>query len=388
MKPSKQIAFVSLMESDPWGGSELLWSQAAMRLARDGHAVSASVSGWPARPEPISNMMRAGVNVHERWIPAERFVARPARRFIQRLLAPLGRRARRRGMVRWLDRDQPDLVCISNGWIGDELGLMSLCALSGRPYCVLIHANAESWWPDDASARRLIDIYQNARRLFFVSERNWRLLETQLGIGLSNAEVVRNPFNLRRNAALPWPAGDDMVRWACVGRLNPAAKGQDLLLQVLSAAPWRSRPVTVSFFCAGPAEEGLRRLAQRLDLGERARFCGQVDDIEKVWGAHHGLVLPSRYEGLPLVTIEAMFCGRPVIVTDVAGNDEIVRDNVTGFLAEAPTQHHLCLAMERAWENRHRWESMGKAAAGAIRKLLPADPAGDFARKLAALAEK
>jgi glycosyltransferase involved in cell wall biosynthesis len=388
MKPSKRIAFVSLMESDPWGGSEVLWSQAAMRLARDGHAVSASVSGWPARPEPIFNMMQAGVNVHERWIPAERFGSRPARRFVQRLLEPLARRARGSGMERWLGRAEPDLVCISNGWIGDEQGVMGLIARSGRPYSIIIQANAENWWPDDASARMLIDIYQHARRLFFVSERNWRLLETQLGIELANAEVVRNPCSLRRNAALPWPAGDDTVQWACIGRLNPAAKGQDLLLQTMASEPWRSRAVTVSFFGSGPCEEGLRRLARRLGLEERVRFCGQVDDVEKVWTTHHALVLPSRYEGLPLVMVEAMLCGRPVILTDVAGNNELVRDNVTGFLAEAPTRRHLSLAMERAWENRHQWESMGKAAAIAIRKLLPADSAGDFAQRLVALAEK
>jgi glycosyltransferase involved in cell wall biosynthesis len=158
-------------------------------------------------------------------------------------------------------------------------------------------------------------------------------------------------------------------------------------LRVLAREPWRSCPLTVSFFGKGDCEEGLRRLAQRLGLEDRVRFCGQVDDIEGVWAQHHALVLPSRFEGLPITIVEAMHCGRPVIVTDVAGNAEVVQDGITGFVAEAPTERHLQAALERAWEQRHNWEKIGKAAARAIRELVPADPAAEFAQKLLQLAK-
>jgi len=74
-------------------------------------------------------------------------------------------------------------------------------------------------------------------------------------------------------------------------------------------------------------------------------------------------------------------------VTDVAGNAEVIQDGVTGFVAEAPTERHLHAALERAWEQRHNWETMGKAAAQAIRELMPADPAAEFAKKLLAVAD-
>ena len=56
-----------------------------------------------------------------------------------------------------------------------------------------------------------------------------------------------------------------------------------------------------------------------------------------IWAEHHALVLPSRFEGMPLVVVEAMLCGRPCIVTDVGGNAELIRDGINGFLAKAPT---------------------------------------------------
>jgi glycosyltransferase involved in cell wall biosynthesis len=382
----KKIAFVSTMGGSPWGGSELLWSDAAAHLLREGHAVAANVAGWAAPARQIVALREAGVDVLERRRPLSHPVSGSIRRFAGRLLDPFRTRSDRSAFNRWLACQRPDLTCISSGWIQDDLGLMRLCRLSGRAYALIIHANAEQWWPADGSARALIDIYQGARRVFFVAERNRQMLETQLGIALEHTEVVRNPISISRDAAPGWPAAAEPVRLACIGRLEPMAKGQDLLLQVLAAEPWRSRKVEVSFFGRGDAEEGLRRLAKRLELEPRVHFCGQVDDIEGVWASHHMLVLPSRYEGLPLVTVEAMICGRPVIVTDVAGNNEIVQDGLTGFVAEAPSVRHLRLAMERAWENRCRWEAMGQAAAKAARQFLPNDPGAVLAHKLLELA--
>ena len=212
-------------------------------------------------------------------------------------------------------------------------------------------------------------------------------MEIQLGVALPNAEIVRNPSNVRREAAPPWPPQSQVLRFACIGRLQPDAKGQDLLLRVLASEPWRSRAIEVSFFGVGDMEDGLKRLVRWFQLEERVKFYGHVEDIEGLWATHHALVLPSRFEGLPLVIVEAMLCARPVIVTDVAGNAEIVQDGVTGFVAEAATVHHLNLAMERAWIRRSHWEDIGKAAALAIREIMPNDPAAVFAQRLLVLAE-
>ncbi len=379
----KNVTFVSTMSGAPWGGSEMLWSEAALRVVRQGHSVAASVHGWPERPPQLSALKAAGVDIHERVFTRVQLAARSVRAVCQ----PIFRGVSRYAFVRWLAKEPRDLICISNGWIKDHLGIMNLCSRSRFPYVVVIQANAEHFWPDDNTALGLIDIFRGAKRVFFVSERNRSLLESQLGIELSNAELVWNPFNVHRDVSPPWPSGFEVVHLACVGRLEPEAKGQDLLLHVLASQPWRSRPIQLSFFGRGHGENGLRRLVERLGLSERVRFCGQVNDIEGIWESHHALVLPSRFEGLPLAAVEAMLCGRPVIATDVAGTCKIVREGVTGFLAESPTVRHLSLAMERAWQELHNWEIMGKNAAREIRELVPADPAADFAQRLLGLAD-
>ena len=80
-----------------------------------------------------------------------------------------------------------------------------------------------------------------------------------------------------------------------------------------------------------------------------------------------------------------MLCGRPALVTDVAGNGEVVTDGITGFLAESPTVQALGRAMERMWERRGELQQMGDAASSRIRELVPRDPVAVFASKLRAL---
>jgi glycogen synthase len=110
--------------------------------------------------------------------------------------------------------------------------------------------------------------------------------------------------------------------------------------------------------------------------------------VASIWDTRHGLLLPSRAEGLPLVVVEAMMSGRVPIVTDVAGNGELIDDNETGFLAAAPTEDSLDEAMERAWQRRSGWRAIGEAAARDVRRKVPPDPPSVFADLLLAHADR
>jgi glycosyltransferase involved in cell wall biosynthesis len=131
----------------------------------------------------------------------------------------------------------------------------------------------------------------------------------------------------------------------------------------------------------GPRRNLLERLTSRLGLSDRVTFAGHVN-VDEIWSSNQVLVLPSRYEGLPLVLVEAMLCGRPVLATDVGGNSEILVDGVTGFLTGAPTVAHVADGLERLWANRTNLENMGRAGAKRIRELVPADPIRVFSEKI------
>ena len=251
------------------------------------------------------------------------------------------------------------------------------------PFVTIGQCNSDDAWHTDEIAKRYRAVLPLAQRCFFVSEANLRLAEKQIGDPLPNAEVIRNPVNVALNASPEWPRLDcaKEFRFASVGRVHPPSKGQDILFEALAAPQWRERPWRLSIYGEGPMREVLERLARRLGIGERVVFAGFAT-VEDIWASNHVLVMPSRFEGLPLAMVEAMLCGRPVIATDVAGHREIVQDGVTGFLAAAPTTTSFMVALERFWESRAEAEAMGRAGAHRIRELLPPDPVRAFSDKL------
>ncbi|OYT69782.1 MAG: hypothetical protein CFK52_12970 [Chloracidobacterium sp. CP2_5A] len=372
-------AFVSTMEGAPWGGSEELWSRAARRLLRAGHEVHASVRFWPVPARQIADLQAAGARLVLRRLDRRKKLNSLAYRLAGGGYVPPVHLDCRR----WLERLSPEGVVISQGANFDEWSLFFAeeCRRLGLPYAVITQANSLLWTPSDALLERVAQMFLSARRAYFVSQGNWRLLEKQIGEPLPNAEVVFNPFNVAFEARPPWPAEDRPLRLGCVARLEPAAKGQDLLLEVLALPKWRGRDIVVSFAGTGPWEGWLRRYAADLQL-ENALFVGFVEDVEAFWRDRHALILPSRHEGMPLALIEAMLCGRAAIVTDVPGNAELLEEGMTGFIARAPDATSLDEALERAYARRAALQAMGERAAEAIRRRISPDPAGVFADKL------
>jgi len=375
----KKYLFIMAQEGYRWGGSEPLWSSAAERLARQGNEVRVSVKDWGSPVPQIEHLRSVGCQIFYRDHRLPSFIFRQIRKIMPR---PPYRETHVRSVARGAH-----LVVISQGANFEGLEWMEACRSNGYPYAVIAQGASEQWWPSDDIAERLADCYESARAAYFVSDANLVLSRRQFVTPLTGGRVIRNPFNVRYDAQPPWPSSDSAeLALASVGRLEIGQKGQDLLMEVLSFPRWRERMVRLSLVGIGANERGLRRLVDVLKL-TNVSFAGFVDDIEHLWSKHHALVLPSRYEGMPLVLVEAMLCGRPAIVTDVAGHRELVRDGINGFLAKAPSLELLDEAMNRAWENRHRLREMGEQAAIDVRKFVSSDPTEDFVRELCALVD-
>jgi glycosyltransferase involved in cell wall biosynthesis len=373
-----RIAFISAMSGASWGGSEVLWSEAARRLSSAGHSVLVSVHGWHVTPEPVNALREFGIQVHERKCQVDsRF-----RRIFRRLKLAKRRSSEQQGYWEQVLDFRPDFVCVCHGGFSDGWEWMQKCLNDSVPYGSIAQAVGEGMWPDDALAECLTGVYSKAKGCWFVSRGNVRLFEVFTGRAWPEAEVLRNPFQVPFNSPPDWPNEDGVFRLACVGRYEPRAKGQDLILQVLAMPNWKNRPVALSLYGSGPCEHSLRRLTETLGIAEKVHFAGHSSDVRGIWKTNHALVLPSRFEGLPLAIVEAMLCNRICITTNVAGNAELIDDGRSGFIASAPNVAAMEEAMERAWAQRYSWKSMGEAAGVAVRTLVPEDPAAVFAQKI------
>lgn len=110
-----------------------------------------------------------------------------------------------------------------------------------------------------------------------------------------------------------------------------ARKGQRLAMAALARLP----DARLALAGAGEDEAALRAYARDLGVADRVHFLGQVghDALPALLCAADALVLPSASEGLANVWVEALACGTPIVVPDIGGAREIVKDSSAGRIA-------------------------------------------------------
>ena len=132
------------------------------------------------------------------------------------------------------------------------------------------------------------------------------------------------------------------VKLVYAGKLSNA-KGVPWFLRALRLIkfpPWQ-----LHLIGSGSGEEKEQCLRLAAELGRRVRVHGALsqEDLAKIFRQCHILVLPSFFEGLPLVILEGLASGCRVLATDLPGTKEILGNSIAGFIALIPTPrlHHI-----------------------------------------------
>jgi glycosyltransferase involved in cell wall biosynthesis len=364
--PDKPILFLST--NAIWGGSEILWTQSAQRLIEEGRLVSAAAS--------------YDYSLINKYLPQEQNFFDLKKRMqppglLQRVLnkLKLGRYDATDALKQWILNQAPALVIISQGNNVDGLPYMRICNQLQIPFVTITHLVTESLWPalNDGMIDELILLYQKCRRNFFVSRHALTLNENMLGASFTNCEFIYNPLTKKVPSNFTFPQVlNGQYKVALIGRLENFHKGYDLLIEVLKQDKWKKRDIVFSIYGKGPHRQLLKRLIKVHDIPNL--FVNEYrENIDEVWKDHHILLMPSRMEGQSVTLIEAMWFGRPAIVTQVGGVEELVIDGETGFVAPFSTPQHIDQALEDAWERRAFWKAMGARARQHISRVHPND---------------
>ena len=145
-----------------------------------------------------------------------------------------------------------------------------------------------------------------------------------------------------------------------VGRLS-AEKRVDVILKLLPR--WRRRfpDLVLALAGDGPTGAALRGVAARL---EGVRFLGEIEpaDLPALYGLADLLLLPSRYEGVPKVLLEAARCGLPAVATAVGAVPEVIDDGRTGRLVPPGDDEAFAAAVEAAVADAAWRRAAGEAA--------------------------
>lgn len=147
-----------------------------------------------------------------------------------------------------------------------------------------------------------------------------------------------------------------------VGRLN-YQKGYDRLIRAWQIVHKAHADWELKIFGGGELKDELRKLISDLNLNDSVRIYAPVKDIYSEYRKSSIYVLSSRYEGLPMVLLEAMKCGLPIVsFTCKCGPRDLIADGVNGLLIPEGDIEQLAAGIIRLIENSEQRIEMGRQA--------------------------
>lgn len=207
-----------------------------------------------------------------------------------------------------------------------------------------------------------------------------RLVTTNVCVSQSVAEFSATVARLPREKLIVIPNGVEVELFAAaepldltefgfpasakaivaVGRLD-RQKGLPDLLEAVSTLIAKHADVHLLLVGDGPERDRLTRITTELSLAHRVHFAGWRPDVPRILRSAFCLALPSLWEGMPNVVLEAMAAALPVVATRVEGIDELVVPGETGLIVPASAPSDLAAALDALLADPRGAKAMGCA---------------------------
>lgn len=342
-----RIAFVTGLYLPSTGGLEILTSQLSDELVRRGHDVCVLTSredgALPAR-EVVHGIEVIRDDAHEVI----------ARRDLPGIL-----RVQREAAAN-LREYRPDVIHAHDA--APTMWMYLRAVRRGRPPVLLTLHNVMTAH-SAATGAGLEGLRAMLRAADWVTGVARRVVDDAVAIEPSIADRVSVVTNGVARPERPWsPVGDGADRLLCLGRLV-TQKGFERALAVTRLLVERRPTVRLTIAGDGPERPALARIARELGLEDRVELLGDVpyEQVPDLLTDATVVMMPSRFEGLPLVALEAAWMARPVVASAVPGLDDAIVDGSTGLLVDGDDVA-FAAAVERLLADRDRAAAMGRAA--------------------------
>jgi glycosyltransferase involved in cell wall biosynthesis len=185
-----------------------------------------------------------------------------------------------------------------------------------------------------------------------------------IGIGKKRITVVLNgipeigPDTTKQGPSDVWVFG-------MVALFRPR-KGLEYLLnamQKLKEKDFKFRLRAIGGFKSVEYQKQINQLVEKLDIADLIDWVGFTKKVPEELRKLDCFILPStKGEGLPIAILEAMSAGLPVITTNIAGSNEVIRDGVDGYFCNPEDSRTLAISMEKLMSQPDKWIKLSKNA--------------------------
>lgn len=248
---------------------------------------------------------------------------------------------------------------------------------SGRPVVVATEMAVDLWksqwhfridrmlrtWCDTVvgNSQAVVDFYRDKAGI-----EASRLSMIHSGIDPGEANPIDEP---KRRAAfealnLPADAGPILL---FAGRLAEQKRVADLL-KAADILQHLYPKIRILIAGEGPLRQSLGEFAAGVDLADKAMFLGLRADMDTLYAAADVVVLPSSYEGLPNVVMEALLRAIPVVASAAPGTIELIENETTGLLYPVGDSTELARRLQRLLSDPELAQRLGMAGLSMIRE--------------------
>jgi len=251
---------------------------------------------------------------------------------------------------------------IIHTWLPTANTLGRIAGLLEKTPVLIASERAKDAWK--GPLRRAADRFLAARsqRILTNSQAVKSFLSEQIGLPADKIAVIPNGLEFDATASGsvedPSPTGE-VLEIGTVARLEPQ-KGLSYLVEAIARLP-KDMEFRLWIAGGGPDEASLREQVTRLDLGETVQFLGIRHDVPALMTRLDLFVLPSLWEGLPNVVLEAMAARRAVVATNVDGTPEAAIHGQTALLVPPRDPAALADAMVRLARDPEMRRRFGEA---------------------------
>jgi len=356
IKLKMKLAFYSSI-GIPWGGSEVLWTDAALKALNQNHEILISVFDWPQQHSRINELKKNGARI----IYRRTFFPSIFERFKKKVLNIFLKTGNKYTYHEYFNEFNADHIFFNLSG-GDEIAidrndLFVFIKQTKIPYSVFYHSLSTKKYLNEEESSNFRFVLNKSSNNFFTSDMQIELLKNQLNCTINNAMILNHPLReiyFEKDIVIK-----DHVDLGIIGSLITRWKGQDIVINILSKEKWRNLKFTLNIYGDGPDKEDLIMLIKNKGLKNKVRIHEYVDDVNKIFSENDLILIPSKQDSGPIVLFEAMLAGKPVVGSNMGAIPDYLKTGYNGILSTGIDEDAFELAFELALKNKTKWRSWG-----------------------------
>ena len=375
------ILFISLMNEASWGESEELWYRSALFASSKGYSIGCAFFNWEGKESKIDELENSGCKIF--LLPNK---GKQQRNIIERIQFKLSRASLKK-YIDLLPINNYKTIIINTNGMEIILPEFQEWYKKFNNYFLLFHNYTTQHIFKENESTNIRAWISSAAKNLFASEKIKESLENKLNFHIQNAETLINPICFSIPVAPVSFVKQNQYVFTMLAPIDISLKAQDKLIKAFASPKWLQRNFVLHIYGEGKDRDRLENYIARKGLSKKIIIKG-VYNVKEVLRNTHILLHITHLDAMPSSVLEAMAFSRPVIVSPVGDMPLWVRNGENGWITKDSTSDQMEIVLEMAWNNRTRWEAMGKKSFEIFTSQYPQVVEENFLEKVQVLVNK